>query len=175
MDFLTLAKKRYSVRAYTKQKVEKEKLDAILEAAHVAPTGGNCQPQHLIVVQSDEGLRKIGKATNIYGAPLAIIVCSDTNKVWTRPFDGKKLTDIDASIITDHMMMEATYLGLGSVWVCYFKPDILKAEFKIPDNLEPVNILVLGYADTSREKVLSADRHAKMRNSLSAMVSFEKL
>ena len=37
MDFLTLAKKRYSVRAYTKQKVEKEKLDAILEAAHVAP------------------------------------------------------------------------------------------------------------------------------------------
>lgn len=79
--------------------------------------------------------RKIGKATNIYGAPLAIIVCSDTNKVWTRPFDGKKLTDIDASIITDHMMMEATYLGLGSVWVCYFKPDILKAEFKIPDNL----------------------------------------
>lgn len=126
MDFLTLAKKRYSVRAYTKQKVEKEKLDAILEAAHVAPTGGNCQPQHLIVVQSDEGLRKIGKATNIYGAPLAIIVCSDTNKVWTRPFDGKKLTDIDASIITDHMMMEATYLGLGSVWVCYFKPDILK-------------------------------------------------
>lgn len=159
MDFLTLAKKRYSVRAYTKQKVEKEKLDAILEAAHVAPTGGNCQPQHLIVVQSDEGLRKIGKATNIYGAPLAIIVCSDTNKVWTRPFDGKKLTDIDASIITDHMMMEATYLGLGSVWVCYFKPDILKAEFKIPDNLEPVNILVLGYADTSREKALSADRH----------------
>ena len=67
MDFLTLAKKRYSVRAYTKQKVEKEKLDAILEAAHVAPTGGNCQPQHLIVVQGDEGLHKIGKATNIYG------------------------------------------------------------------------------------------------------------
>ena len=31
MDFLTLAKKRYSVRAYTKQKVEKEKLDAIVE------------------------------------------------------------------------------------------------------------------------------------------------
>ena len=87
----------------------------------------------------------------------------------------KMLTDIDASIITDHMMMEATYLGLGSVWVCYFKPDILKAEFKIPDNLEPVNILVLGYADTSREKALSADRHAKMRNALSAMVSFEKL
>ena len=175
MDFLTLAKKRYSVRAYTEQKVEKEKLDAILEAAHVAPTGGNCQPQHLIVVQSDEGLNKIGKATNIYSAPLAIIVCSDTNKTWTRPFDGKKLTDIDASIITDHMMMEATELGLGSVWVCYFKPDILKAEFKLPANLEPINILVIGYADTSRETALSADRHNKTRKPLSATISFEEL
>ena len=47
MDFLTLAKKRYSVRAYTKQKVEKEKLDAILEAAHVAPTGGNLSLIHI--------------------------------------------------------------------------------------------------------------------------------
>ena len=73
------------------------------------------------------------------------------------------------------MMMEATYLGLGSVWVCYFKPDILKAEFRLPANLEPVNILVLGYADTSREKALPVDRHAKMRNPLSAMVSFEEL
>ena len=59
MDFLTLAKKRYSVRAYTGQKVEKEKLDTILEAAHIAPTGGNCQPQHLIVVQSEEGWEKV--------------------------------------------------------------------------------------------------------------------
>ena len=150
-------------------------MDAILEAAHVAPTGGNCQPQHLIVVQSNEGLNKIGKATNIYGAPLAIIVCSDTSKTWTRPFDGKKLTDIDASIITDHMMMEATELGLGSVWVCYFKPDILKAEFKLPANLEPINILVIGYADTSRETALSADRHNKTRKPLSATISFEEL
>lgn len=172
MDFLTLAKKRYSVRAYTDQKVEKEKLDAILEAAHVAPTGGNCQPQHLIVVQSDEGLGKIGKAANIYGAPLAIIVCVDTGISWTRPFDGKQLTDIDASIVTDHMMMEATDLGLGSVWVCYFKPDVLKAEFQLPANLEPVNILVLGYADTNREAALSADRHSAMRKPLSATISF---
>lgn len=175
MDFLTLAKKRYTVRSYKKQKVEQEKLDAILEAAHVAPTGGNCQPQRLIVVQEAEGLTKIAKATNIYGAPLAIIVCSDTNATWTRPFDGKKLTDIDASIVTDHMMMEATDLGLGSVWICYFKPDVLKAEFEIDDGLEPVNILAIGYADTSNDPVLSPDRHTKMRKPLSSLVSYEKL
>lgn len=62
MSFLDIAKKRYTVRSYTSQKVEQDKLDQILEAAHVAPTGANCQPQHLIVVQSEEGLAKIGKA-----------------------------------------------------------------------------------------------------------------
>lgn len=103
MSFLDIAKKRYTVRSYTSQKVEQDKLDQILEAAHVAPTGANCQPQHLIVVQSEEGLAKIGKGANIYGAPLAIIVCSNHDEAWKRPFDGKKLTDIDASIVTDHM------------------------------------------------------------------------
>lgn len=47
-----------------------------------------------------------------------------------------KTTDIDASIITDHMMLTATEQGLGSVWICYFKPDILKNEFNLPEELE---------------------------------------
>ena len=175
MNFLELAKKRYTVRAYTKQIVEKEKLDVILEAGRVAPTGANRQPQRLIVIQDKEGLNKIGKAANIYGASLAIIVCSDVNKTWTRPFDNKKLTDIDASIVTDHMMLAATDLGLGSVWVCYFKPEVLKAEFNLPPNLEPVNILVIGYADTEKEAVQSSKRHSASRKALSETVSLEKL
>ena len=125
MDFITIAKKRCSIRSYTDQKVEPEKLEKILEAAHVAPTAANLQPVHLIVVQSEEGLAKIGKAAGIYGAPLAIIVCADHDKAWVRPFDQKQTGDIDASILTDHMMLQATELGLGSVWVCYFKPDVL--------------------------------------------------
>ena len=45
------------------------------------------------------------------------------------------------------MMLQATELGLGTVWVCYFKPDVLRKEFTLPDNLEPINILVIGYSD----------------------------
>ena len=117
MDFIELAKKRYSVRSYSEKKVEREKLNQILQAAHVAPTAANLQPIRLIAVQSEEGLAKIGKGANIYGAPLAIIVCADHSKAWVRPFDEKQTCDIDASILTDHMMLEATELGLGSVWV----------------------------------------------------------
>ena len=59
MDFLSIAKRRCSVRSYTGQPVEAEKLEKILEAAHIAPTAANLQPVHLIVVQSEEGLSKI--------------------------------------------------------------------------------------------------------------------
>ena len=147
MKFIDLARRRCSVRSYQDKKVEPEKLEKILEAAHVAPTAANLQPIRLLVVQEAEGLAKIGKAANLYGAPLAIIVCADREKAWVRPFDQKQTGDIDASILTDHMMLQATELGLGSVWVCYFKPDVLRREFNLPANLEPVNILAVGYAE----------------------------
>ena len=172
MDFLEIAKKRYSVRNYSDRKVEAEKLDKILQAAHVAPTAANLQPVHLIAVQEKDGLEKIGKGANIYGAPLAVIVCANHGKAWVRPFDNKQTTDIDASILTDHMMIEATELGLGSVWVCYFKPDIIRKEFNLPDNLEPVNILAIGY---SNEEAADPERHSQTRIPVKELVSYEKL
>ena len=172
MNFLDNAKKRYSVRSYKSQKVEQEKLDLILEAARVAPKAANLQPVRLIVVQEKEGLAKIEKAANIYNAPLAVIVCADHSTAWTRPFDKKQTGDIDASILTDHMMLQASELGLGTVWVCYFKPDILSQEFNLPENLEPVNILVIGYAD---EEPADPDRHGKTRIPLDTLVAYEKI
>ncbi len=138
----------------------------------MAPTAANLQPVHLIAVQSEDGLAKTGKAANIYGAPLAIIVCADHNKAWVRPFDQKQTGDIDASILTDHMMLQATELGLGSVWVCYFKPDVLRREFNLPANLEPVNILVVGYAG---ENFTDPERHSQTRIPIRELVSYESL
>lgn len=172
MTFLNIAKSRYSVRNYSNQKVEQEKIDKIIESAHVAPTAANLQPVRLIVVTETNGLNSISKAANIYNAPMAIIVCSDTSKSWKRPFDGKNTSDIDASIITDHMMLQATELGLGSVWICYFKPDIIRKEFRLPETLEPVNILAVGY---SAETPADSERHTSMRKPLKELVSYETL
>lgn len=172
MDFINITKQRHSVRSYKSQKVEPEKLEQILEAAHVAPTAANLQPVHLIAVQSEEGLEKISKAAGIYGAPLAIIACADHNKAWVRPFDKKQTGDIDASILTDHMMLQATELGLGTVWVCYFKPDVLREEFHLPENLEPVNILVIGYSD---DEPADMNRFDSQRIPVSQLVSYENL
>jgi nitroreductase len=170
MDFLKLAKKRYSVRIYKTQPVEEDKLAKILEAGRVAPTAANGQPQKVIVVKSEEGLSKIKKAANIFNAPMALIVCADISRAWVRSYDSANSADIDASIVTDHMMLEATELGLGTLWICHFNPEVLKKEFDLPENIKPVNILLAGYADRKAE---SPDRHDKTRKPLSYSVTYE--
>lgn len=52
---------------------------------------------------------------------------------------------MDASIVTTHMMLEAIELGLSTTWVMHFKPDAMREEFNIPDNIEPIALLVMGY------------------------------
>ena len=101
----------------------------------------------------------MSKAANVYHAPLVIVVCADHDKAWVRPFDHKQTCDIDASILTDHMMLQAADLGLGSVWICYFKPDVLRKEFGIPENLEPVNILAVGYSDETPSPLTGMEKH----------------
>jgi nitroreductase len=147
MEFADLIKKRFSARKYASKKVEPEKLAALLEAGRLAPTACNNQPVKLIVVKSDAGMERLKKASKTFDAPLAVIVCSDLDKCWKRPHDGKLSGDIDASIVTDHIMIQATELGLGSVWVCSFDPEILRKQFNIPQNFEPVNLLIIGYSD----------------------------
>ena len=169
MNFLEIAKTRYSVRKYKDNAVEKDKLDKILEAGRVAPTGVNAQPQRIIAVTSKEGHEKLSKGAKTFGAPVALIVCSDKETAWTRPIDGKNIADIDASIVTTHMMLQATELGLGTLWMCWFKPEIIREEFAIPENYEIVNILLVGYADGD---AMSPDRHSELRKSINETVKF---
>lgn len=172
MGFLELAKKRFSSRRFTEQDVERDKLEKILEAAHVAPSAYNYQAYKLIVVQTKDGLDKVGKAGFIYGAKTVIIVCEDKSKAWTNPYNGRQLVSHDATIATDHMMLEATELGIGSVWICSFDPQIIKSEFNLPENIEAINILCLGY---SNGNVLSSDRHDRVRKSLDEIVIYDNI
>ena len=171
MSFLDLAKRRYSVRNYVQRKVEKEKLEYIIEAGRIAPTAANVQPQRLLVLESGEGLEKLRKAANIFNAPAAVVVFGDEADVWTRPQDGKKTIDIDASIVTDHMLHAATDMGLGTLWMTWFDPSVIMKEFNVPKNYVPVNILLMGYTEGNP---LSPDRHARTRKDLEDTVFYEE-
>lgn len=162
MDFLQLACERYSVRKFKPDPVSQDIIDKILRAGHVAPTACNKQPQHIYVVRSEEGLAALRKCTEChFNAPLAMIVCYDKTECWVRSFDGKNSGDVDASIVTTHMMLEAADLGLGSTWVMYFNPEAVRVEFALPDHLEPVAILPMGFP---AEDAKPAAMHTKFRD-----------
>ena len=172
MNFLELAKERYSVRKYASTTVEASKLENILEAGRVAPTAANKQPQRFLVISSSEGLTKLSKAANIHGAPLAVVVCAMKDTAWKRPQDGHLMVDIDTTIATTHMMLQAWSEGVGSCWITWFDPAIVRSEFSLPDNVVPVNILSLGYAQGEAQ---TPCRHQQQRMALTDMVWQEQL
>ena len=146
MEFIDLAKSRYSVRKFKNDSVPEDIVNKILEVAKVSPSACNNQPVKIYVLESNEAREKLKKCTNChFNAPLAFIVCYDTNTCWNRPFDNKNSGDVDASIVTTHMMLEAYSLGIGSTWVMFFDPEVLVKELNIPSNIVPVSILPMGF------------------------------
>lgn len=133
-------------------------------------TAANAQSQRLLVISSQEAKEKLSKGVNYHGAPLAIIVCGDHSDVFVRPFDKKDMVSVDATIVADHIVLEAEDLGLSSCWLTYFDPEIIRNEFNIPSNLEPIAIIAVGYADTEKA---SPDRHSKDRKALESLVCYE--
>ncbi|MBL7111372.1 MAG: nitroreductase family protein [Bacteroidales bacterium] len=147
MTFLELAKKRYSVRSYLDKPVEEEKLKYILECGRIAPSAANYQPWQIFVVR-DAGLRK--KLASTYSrdwftqAPLILVFCGDHSIGWKRS-DGKDHTDIDVSIIIDHITLAAAEQDLGTCWICNFDVLACSGILDLPPNLEPIAYLSLGY------------------------------
>lgn len=152
MEFEKLIKERYSVRNFLPQHLKKEDIDKILAAGHLAPTGCNFQPQRILVLNTDESVKKLKDCTKChFDAPCAMLVCCNMTESWTRKYDGAKSAPVDAAIVTTHMMLAAHNIGVGSCWVMHFDPAAMKGTFNIPENFEPVALLVMGYPSPDAE------------------------
>lgn len=99
-----------------------------------------------------------------------MIICRDTRDALIRPFDNKCSGDLDIGIITDHMMLAAREVGIGSVMVGLFDPHIIRREFAIPDYIEPTALLILGYP---KNGFLDANRHTRERKALNETIMIE--
>ncbi len=147
MELNEIFEKRFSARKYSERIIERELLEQILDAGRIAPTAVNRQPQRFFVVESDEAKEKLDKVTPMrYGAPTVIICCADMDNLWyNKREEGYNSADMDVSIATTYMMLRATELGLGNVWVRAFNSSVVKEEFGFPENIKPICMLVLGY------------------------------
>lgn len=122
MNFLELAKERFSVRKYSDKPVEQDKINLILKAAQLAPTAVNYQPQMIYVLKSEAALKKIRALTHsTYDAPVVFLICVDENQTWKSPMEkGYTTGEMDAR-------------------------DVHKA-FNLPENIKPICLLPIGYA-----------------------------
>ncbi len=150
MEFLELAKNRYSERFFDQKPIEQAKLDRILEAGRIVPTACNYQPQHFYVLRSKEALTKLKGVTYFhYNAPVMILVCYDARKVWKTDGDRYYQTynsgEQDASIAATTMMYEAEELGVHTIWIRGFDSKTVVDTFGLPDYMIPVMMLGLGY------------------------------
>jgi nitroreductase len=169
MDVYEAIKTRKSVRSFLDKPVEEEKLGRILEAARIAPSAHNRQEWRFVVVTDKEKREQLISASQnqrfVGEAPVVIACCAETDQ-HVMPC-GHKSFPVDVAIAIDHITLAAVAEGLGTCWIGAFSPGEVRTILGIPDHIEVVELLPLGYPkNTEPEK--------KRRLSLSEIVHYER-
>ncbi len=169
MDFLSLAKKRCSTRSFLKVPIKEEQLAIIFEAARVAPTNGNTQNFMIYVCDQEEVIHQLSNDAQIYNAPLVLVVVYDRDKIFKTSVNTNNSGLIDTSVVITHMMLAATEMDIGSVWVNFFKPEPIRDLLGLSKNMEIAQILALGYP---KVEFKDPNRHQKDRKQLQKIVEY---
>jgi len=166
MDVSEAITRRYSCRHYEEKPVEKEKLQAVLEAARQAPSAKNLQDWRFVVVTDSQARKDLAAAANnqtfLENAGVIVVACTVSSHVMRC---GQAIGPIDVSIALEHMCLQATELGLATCWIGSFYPDKVRAIVGIPADVEIIELLAIGHP--------SDEPKAHRREPIESMVSFE--
>lgn len=157
--FAGLVRRRFSVRIYQERPVEKEKIEACLEAARLAPSACNSQPWKFIVVDDDAVKKELcdnifsgSYSMNAFAGKAPVIVAVVSEKSSFVASVGALLRDtryylIDIGIAAEHFALQAAELGLGTCWIGWFDEKSAKRVLKVPSSKRIDVVLALGYPD----------------------------
>jgi len=145
---------RRSIRKYTDKKVPDELIEQVLRAAMAAPSAGNEQPWHFIVIDDKDVLNEIPKfhpySQMLREASCAIVVCGDLN---LEIYKGYWVQDCSAAM--QNMLVMAQDLGLGAVWLGVYPVEervkALKELLDLPESVIPLSIMSIGYPAETKE------------------------
>jgi len=167
MTLMEAIKGRRSIRAYDSKPVEKEKIEAVLEAARLAPSARNRQKWQFVVVTDPEVKDKMLDACNnqqfLKQAPAIIVACGQEPGIMSCE---QPVETIDVSIAFSFIILKAYEEGLGTCWLGNFNKDKVKAVLGIPDDVSVVAVTPLGYPAESPD--------ARPRVPLDEIVSWDK-
>jgi nitroreductase len=149
MDLYKLLWQRESVRNYDPDRsIAREVLKRILEAGRIAPSAANRQPWHFIVVTSPEMLAKVRACCNrpwFQDAPHILIAVGHKDEAWIRSSDGYCAIETDLTITMDHMILAATYEGVGTCWIAAFENESLRKALALKEHEVVFAMTPLGY------------------------------
>lgn len=163
MDAMEAILTRRSIRKYTESAVPGDLIEEILEAAMAAPSAGNEQPWHFVVINKRELLDAIPRfhphSKMLKHAPVAVLVCGDLS---LEKHKGYWVQDCSAA--TQNLLLAAHALGLGAVWLGVFpREERVKGLSKLlglPENIVPLALVSMGYAAEEKPR---ADRFKEER------------
>jgi nitroreductase len=162
MEVFEAIRTMQAVRQYQDRPVPDDVLRRVLEAGRLTASGMNAQPWHFVVVQDPETLRQLGALAKsgqyVAGAPVAIAVAVDRSR----------LAVSDASRAIHAMLLTAWADGVGGNWVGFGGLDDVKPVLGIPEELDLLAILPLGYPATK------VGRGRKERKPLTEIASRER-
>ncbi|NIA21588.1 MAG: nitroreductase [Anaerolineaceae bacterium] len=151
MDVMEAIRQRRSVRVYEDRPVEDEKLQAVLEAGRLAPSGNNRQEWIFVVVRDAARREKLVEAccnqSFVATAPVVLVICTTDAKRTMR--SGLRGGAVDTSIAVDHMTLAAVALGLGACWIGAFEADKVGRVVGLPEGVVAAHVLPLGYPGES--------------------------
>jgi nitroreductase len=155
MSVQEIIEARYSVRAYQDKPIEDDKLQTVLEAARLAPSGSNRQPWKFVVATDPQIRAKLAEACNgqkfVGAAPVVIAgVGLMPERIMSCDVPGDP---VDLAIALEHVALQAAELGLGTCWIGAFDQDAVRRVLEIPETVKVVQVMTLGYgADDPRPK-----------------------
>jgi nitroreductase len=169
-QFYELVCKRYSCRAFDPSRdVSDELIRAIVETAQMAPSACNRQPWQFVAVRNSERrMRMLHSSRPAFNdAPVLLVACGFKNDAWVRPADKKNHLDVDLAIAIEHICLAATSLDLATCWVCSFDVNAVRKELNLPDDVEPIALIPVGFA--APDSSISA----KVRKTLDQILKWE--
>lgn len=149
MQVFDVIKQRRSVRFYTDEAIDEDKLKKLVEAAIWAPSAGNIHAWNIVIVQrkGDIELIKAVSPGMLGNATALMILCADKRRAYDKGGEvGRDVLSImDIAIATQNICLEATELGLGSCIIKSFNQDAVRELLDLPENISPELVVSLGY------------------------------
>lgn len=141
---------RRSIRSYTNQPVESEKIQSLVRAAMAAPSAKNQQPWEFLIVTEPMTLKKLADTSPytsfVANAPVAIVMLANVSNLKAPTFCTQ-----DMSAATQNILLEATSQGLGTCWMgVHTNPSAethIRNLFDLPENIQAFALVSVGYPD----------------------------